>query len=82
VLRQIRQEVSIAALSYPIHFSPTTQTLETEVYSAKARKAFSVSLPLSEIELDVMVGGGGGDKSKWAEHLSVEIQVKFGGNIG
>jgi len=32
---------------------------------------------MNEIELDV-----GSDKARWAEHLSAEIQVKFGGNIG
>ncbi|GAA5979934.1 hypothetical protein JCM5350_005545 [Sporobolomyces pararoseus] len=79
ILRQVRHEVILSSLSYPIHFSPTTQTLETEIYSPKSRKAFGVSLALSEIELDIV---GGGDRSRWAEHLSVEIQVKFGGNIG
>ncbi|GAA5907416.1 uncharacterized protein JCM6883_001199 [Sporobolomyces salmoneus] len=79
VLRQIRHEISLASLSYPIHFSPTTQTLELEIYSSKARKAFLVSIPMSEIELDVSTDD---HKSKWAEHLSAEIQVKFGGNIG
>ncbi|GAA5954624.1 hypothetical protein JCM3765_003832 [Sporobolomyces pararoseus] len=79
ILRQVRHEVLLSSLSYPIHFSPTTQTLETEIYSSKSRKSFGVSLALSEIELDIIAGG---DRSRWAEHLSVEIQVKFGGNIG
>ncbi|GAA5933658.1 uncharacterized protein JCM15063_001374 [Sporobolomyces koalae] len=78
VLRHVRHEVSLASLEYPIYYSPTTETLELEVYSAQSRKAFLVSVPMSEIELDLP----GGDKHKWAEHLSAEIQVKFGGNIG
>lgn len=77
VLRHVRNEISLASLDYPIHFDPTSQSLELEIYSSQARKAFSVSVPMSEIELDV-----GGDKTRWAEHLSADVQVKFGGNIG
>lgn len=78
VLRHVRHEISLASLDYPIHFDPTHQSLEVEIYSSRARKACLVSIPMKEIELDV-----GNDKViSWAEHLSGDVQVKFGGNIG
>ncbi|GAA6024549.1 hypothetical protein JCM11491_000602 [Sporobolomyces phaffii] len=96
VVRHVRHEVAVAALAYPVHFSPTTESIELELYSHRARTAFVVSIPMHDVQLDEGGAGGSGgplDSSstttttvltttRWAEHLSADIQVKFGANLG
>ncbi|GAA5820841.1 hypothetical protein JCM10212_006343 [Sporobolomyces blumeae] len=79
VARHVRHEIALASLDYPIRFDPTSDSLHLEVYSPSANKAFEVTVSLDEVELDLGVGA---DKSRWAEHLSAEVRVQFGGSIG